>query len=181
MRKVILYIAQSLDGYIAKVDRSIDWLTQFGDAEAVAQDQSYQDLNERIDTVLLGRKTYEQIVNELMIEPNADYFYADKTNYVIISKDLAPRENVIFTSADSVALVENLRMQKGKDIWVIGGARVIRALVEADLIDEYQITIAPILLGDGIRLFEAFKPREQKLRLTKAVERAGLIYLTYVK
>ena len=64
---------------------------------------------------------------------------------------------------------------------MIGGARVIRALVEADLIDEYQITIAPILLGDGIRLFEAFKPREQKLRLTKAVERAGLIYLTYVK
>lgn len=179
MHQVILYIAQSLDGYLAKTDGSIDWLTQFGDADELAQDPSYQDLYQRIDTVLMGRKTYQQIIDELMTEMAADYFYADKTSYVVTTKTLKPRDHVILTSSDPVTLVSDLKRQSGRDIWVIGGAALIKPLVDADLIDEYQISIVPILLGDGIRLFEQSRPKVRQLRLKNAIQQGGLAYLTY--
>lgn len=74
-RKVILYIATSLDGYIADKNGKIDWLTDYENQDVVSEDQSYQTLLNRIDTVLMGRTTYDQVTNEFMVENNDAYYY----------------------------------------------------------------------------------------------------------
>ncbi|SDC55632.1 dihydrofolate reductase family protein [Shouchella lonarensis] len=179
-RKVILYIATSVDGFIADKEGEIDWLTQYGDQEAVSADDSYVNLYHRIDTVLMGRKTYDQVVDELMPELGADYFYADKTNYVMTSRTAEPRENVRFVKEDVVRFVEGLKSEVGKDIWLIGGSSLVNPLNEAGLIDEYQITLIPVLLGEGMPLFTN-GTAQTNLKSEKVYERGGLVYLTYTR
>ncbi|ALS01737.1 riboflavin biosynthesis protein RibD [Enterococcus silesiacus] len=174
-REVILYIAASVDGYIAEPDGSIDFLG--GGIELVEEDTSYQDLMEKIDTVVMGRTTYDQVVNELSPE---QYPYEEQASYIITSRPDENAEKLIFTSQNPVELIQELKEQEGKAIWIVGGASIIAPLVEANLIDTYILTTIPTILGKGIRLFNEFNG-PVNLKVEQVYVKNDMVYTTYTR
>ena len=148
MRKISLFIAMSLDGYIADREGSVDWLRgQDNDGEDMDTSSKFA---ESIDTVIMGWNTYHQITTELSPE---EWVYQDFTTYVITHRQRTSTEKIRFTDRDPVDLARRLKEESGKDIWICGGANIVSQLVNEDLIDCYHITVIPTLLGSGIRLF----------------------------
>lgn len=174
MRPTILYIAMSLDGYIADKNGGVSWLCGDGSAEVL---DTYTDFIQDVDTVIMGRKTYDQIVTEL--SPDA-WPYDDLTTYVITHQPLPKQKNICFTNEAPADLVRDLRAQPGKNIWICGGAAIVQALLRENLIDRLQITIIPTLLGSGIRLFDILD-HEKPLRLIHTRTAGGMVELTYKK
>lgn len=156
-RKVILYIAVSLDGFIADKDGSVDWLSgeendTTSDSSSVSQENnSYEELLKDIDTIIMGMTTYKQVVTEL--SPDV-WPYQGMKSYILTSKPERDKEDIIFVNTNVTDLIKHLEEQEGKDIWIVGGANVANQLIKDNMIDEYQITTIPIILGQGIRLFE---------------------------
>lgn len=171
-RNVVLYIAMSLDGYIARKNEDVSWLE--GDGSEVNADFGYEAFYSTIDTVIMGRKTYDQILTF------GDYPYKGTRGYVYTSKEEKSTENVTFTSEDPQSLISRLKEEEGKDIWLIGGAQLIDDFIKKGLIDAYVITIIPTILGSGISLFRDKNP-ETSLKLLKCQSVNGMAMLTYEK
>lgn len=175
MRKTCLFIAMSLDGYIADNKGNVDWLKgQGNDNENI---DTYSDFIKNIDTILMGWNTYHQIVTELSPQ---EWVYNDFTTYVITHNECISSEKIRFTNVNPVDLIKNLRRENGKDIWICGGANLVQQLVNEDLIDCYYITVIPTLLGSGIRLFENGKA-QIKLKLLNTQAYNGMIDLVYAR
>lgn len=168
-RRVQLFIATSLDGYIARTDGRIDWL--FTDA-----DYGYAEFFAGIDTVLMGRRTLEDCLR-FDPWPNA----GKRTIAFSRTLRVAPRADVECTAEPVAAVVQRLREQPGRHLWLVGGGELIRSFLEADLIDEYIISIHPIVLGEGRPLFPAIG-RDVGLRHvgTQAYP-SGLVTLRYTR
>ncbi len=164
MRKLTLFIACSLDGYIAREDGGVDWL--FTDA-----DYGYRRFFRSIDTMLMGRKTYEKAL-EL-----GDRSYGEKRWIVFSRRKMRGPEAVSF-ERDPVAAARRLKRGKGKGIWLVGGSQLLSALLEAGLVDEMMIFVHPIILGKGIPLFRTLSERKLKLSGSKRF-RSGLVLLHY--
>lgn len=175
-RKVILFIAQSLDGYIARTDGSIDFLEFNRTHDDI--DDAYDQLMARIDTVIMGRTTYDQVVNEL--SPDV-YPYDNQESYILtthLDQPAMPKRH--FVNMSVVDLVQQLQQQPGKDIWIIGGSSLLAPLINADLIDSYQITIVPVLIGSGIPLFTSAID-QHVFQLESARKVNNFAYLTYLR
>jgi dihydrofolate reductase len=166
MRTVTFGVATSLDHYIARPDHRVDFLDW--SPEAASATSRYW---KTIDTVLMGRKTYERGARE---------GYPGVKNYVF-SKTLrsSPNDRVELVKGDAVQFVSKLKGSVGKGICVMGGGELARSLLEAGLIDQIVLNIHPVLLGSGIRLFHPMAT-EVKLELV-AIERAknGCVLATY--
>ncbi len=131
MRKTILYIAMSLDGYIADKNGSVDWLTgQDTDGENV---DTYSEFVKDIDTVVMGWKTYAQVITELS---PGKWPYENLTSYIITHRNEKPAEKIRFVREDPCELIMRLRKMQGKNIWICGGAGIIQPLIKGNLIDE---------------------------------------------
>lgn len=169
MRKVVLFIATSLDGYIARTSGDIGWL--FTD-----QDYGYTDFLASIDTIIMGRRTYEQALSF------GEYPYKDKQGFVFSRTHKEEKdEHVTFISGDIAGFVEGLKRDTGKNIWLVGGSQVIHSCMGHDLIDEFIISVHPIILGDGIPLFRAPLPERKLNFLHCRTFDTGLVQLTYVR
>ncbi len=171
MSKVILYIAQSIDGYIAKIDGEQDWLKS---VEENGEDYGYKSFYEKIDVCLLGRRTYDLIKN---IEP---FPYGEKETYIITKNYFENKENLHFYGGPIYDLVKKLK-EKDKKIWLIGGMELIKSFQNLDLIDEYIIGTIPVLLGDGLRLFD--KSAKESYLILKDVKKykSGFVQSFYTK
>lgn len=171
MRNVILYIAMSLDGFIARETGAIDWLDPA--ASSMKTDLQYRSMYQRIDTVLLGKKTYDQITQELSPQ---HWLYEDRHTLVFTHTPCENTSNVTFVQEDPVLVVKNLKQQDGKDIWLNGGASLVHPLLLEGLIDELQIAILPISLGHGIPLF----PKEERsYTLSQLISDGDVMLATY--
>lgn len=173
MRKVELFIAMSLDGYIAGQDGNVDWLS--GQEKEAATLDTYSPFIAQVDSIVMGWNTYHQIVTEL--SPDR-WVYEGRTTYVVTHRKLAPSREIIFTAKDPCELVRELKQKPGKNIWICGGAAVVQPLAAADLIDRYTISIIPTLLGSGLRLFGRTE-RELPLRLVSTLQHNGITDLVY--
>jgi len=173
MRKVILYIAMSLDGYIADSDGNIDWLG--GEDPEYKGDYGYQQFIDGVDTVIMGYNTYHQVTTELA--PNA-WPYAGMATYVMTRKQLADQPDITFTAESVADLLKRLKLDNGKNIWICGGANLVNQVMSAELIDEYHLSIMPIMLGGGIRLFDASHP-QQALKLVQTADINGILDVIY--
>ena len=170
-RKVVLYIAESLDGFIAKEDNDISWLSI---VEKTNEDYGYNDFVNTIDTVIMGRKTYEKVLSF-----GIEFPHKYKKCYVLSRTLEGTNENVQFYDGNINGLIKILKSESGKSIFVDGGAEVIREFRNKNLIDEYIISIIPVLLGKGIRLFKD-ADMENKLKLIESkVFDSGLVQLRY--
>ncbi|MCP3966470.1 MAG: dihydrofolate reductase [Lentisphaerae bacterium] len=174
-RKIVLYIAVSLDGFIADDKGRVDWLS--GHDDTLSPDEDYQAFIKDVDTIIMGRNTYDQIVKDLAPD---NWPYEGMDCYVVTSNAGPEDANVSFVTTDVFALVDELKAKKGKKIWLLGGARLADALMKADLIDEYQIAIIPTILGRGLSLFKDNNPT-LKLRLNSAKSMNGIAMLKYSK
>ena len=148
MRKVILYIAMSLDGYIADSNGGVSWLV--GEDVDYQGDHGYSEFLKSIDTVIMGMKTYRQVVEEL--SPDVWVYQGMKT-YVLTHQKKENKEDIEFIEGDICGFVKSLKEETGKDIWICGGASIVNQLMKENLIDEYQISVMPMILGSGTRLF----------------------------
>ncbi|QIL46856.1 dihydrofolate reductase [Vagococcus coleopterorum] len=173
MRRIKLFIATSLDGYIANPEGQIDFLNTISQDEL---DTTYETFIESIDTVILGSTTYLQVINDL--SPDV-YPYADMTSYILSHQtDIPLKENVTVLNKPVTDLITELKEQPGGDIWLVGGASIINPLIEANLIDDYHISLAPYLLGEGIPLFSP-KTKELQLNLQSQTAINGMIHTHY--
>ena len=175
MRKVTLFIAMSLDGYIADKDGGVDWLN--GQEEDGENMDTYSEFIKTIDTIIMGWNTYHQVITELSPE---EWVYPEQISYVITHREIPSTERIHFTSESPCDLVKRLREEEGNGIWICGGASIVRQLMETDLIDTLHISVIPTLLGDGVQLFGPLE-KEQKLRLVKTQSYNGITDLVYEK
>lgn len=158
MRKIKLYIATSLNGKIARSDGSVDWLESVPNPGKI--DYGYSEFYNSVDTTIQGNNTYKQVISW-----DIDFPYIGKKNFVL-TKDLNKKTNkhVEFISNNHIEFIKELKNKEGKDIWLIGGGKINTLLLNEGLIDVIQIFIIPIILPDGIDIFEHF-PKETQLKL----------------
>src|SRR5690625_2805735 len=133
-RKVILFIASSLDGYIATKDESLEWLFNV-DGE---RDNGLSDFYKTIDTVVMGKKSYDWVMKQDLEE----FPYKDKECYVFTRSCTQDAENVKFVNEDITIFTKNLMKQEGKNIWIVGGGRLLHFFIQRKLVDVLIITIA---------------------------------------
>lgn len=172
-RKIILYIAVSLDGYIARGNNDIDWLSV---VESPVEDYGYSKFIKTVDTVIMGRKTYDTVLSFGIAFP-----HRDKKCYVLSKSRKGKDENVEYYNEDIGELISMLRKIKGTNIFIDGGAEIVFELMKRNLIDEYVISIVPIFIGEGISLFKNGRP-EQNLKLMNSITYpSGLVQLWYSK
>ena len=175
MRKVVLYIAMSLDGFIASESGGVEWLT--GQDATSEEAGSYESFIQTIDTVIMGYTTYHQITTELA---PGNWPYKGRKSYVLTHRKEESKKEIIFTEENITKLIERLKAESGADIWICGGANVVNQFIKEDLIDRYYITIIPTILGKGIRLFHD-NNESVKLKLISCESYNGMTDLIYEK
>lgn len=173
MRKLSLFIASSLDGYIAKPNDDLGFLKL---VEKEGEDYGYAEFTANIDTIIIGRKTYDWVVREI---GSSHYNNGDRNVYVITKTKRQSVGKTIFYTGNLIELVDQLKNGNGKDIYCDGGAEIINELLNSELIDEFIISIVPVLVGDGIRLFKDGRPEQQLKLVNSKTFDTGLIQLHY--
>lgn len=173
MRKISLFIAMSLDGYIAKTN---DDLTFLNLVEKPGEDYGYGEFTSNIDTLIIGRRTYDYVIKN--IGPS-HYDNGQREVYVITRTERPPIGRTTFYTGNLPELVRKLKSEKGKNIYCDGGAEVINELLKHDLVDEFIISIVPVLLGDGTRLFNDNRPEQLLELLEVKTFETGLTQLHY--
>lgn len=169
MRKVVLGVGISLDGYIARPDGAVDFLF-------MPKDYSMAPFLATVDTAIMGRKTLEAGLKM----SGGSLPHSGMPMYVFSkAKPPGERDGVIFVNETPATFIRKLRRRSGKDIWLMGGGELARAFLDADLVDQLRLGVVPILLGEGIPLFPSgFPQRDFSLIENKSYSK-GLIALSY--
>lgn len=170
-RKVVLYIAMSADGYIAKEDGDLGWLSA---VEQAGEDYGYHEFVSTVDTVIMGRKTYDKVLSF-----GIEFPHKGRKCYVWSQSRTGSDENVTYVNGSLSLLIAKLKQTEGKDIFIDGGAELVHQLMKEGLIDRYIISMIPIFIGGGISLFQSGRPEQQlSLMHTKSFT-SGLVQLWY--
>ena len=172
---VTLHMVSSLDGFIAKPDNTVGWMDS-GSAYEAGVSISAEEIAaflKGIDCYVMGSRTYEHALE-------LGWPYGDTPVVVVTGREWpAARKSVEFYSGDIKALVEVRLAPRYRNIWLVGGARLSQRFLELGLVDEIKLTIAPILLGEGLRLF-GDSSREQRWKLKNVVGyKNGFVELSY--
>ena len=169
MRKIVLQLAVSLDGYIEGPNGEFDWC--FTD-----QDYGMSAFFKRIDSVFYGRKSYELV---LSMESEAPPGFPKLKEYVFSNTMDKVREEATLIKGDTKTEVEKIKKGKGKDIWLFGGADLISSLMNLKLVDEIILAVHPVILGGGKALFKEINERTWLTLTGHKVYSNGLAFLTY--
>jgi dihydrofolate reductase len=173
MRKISLFIAMSLDGYIAKPNDDLSFLKPI---EKEGEDYGYAEFTDTIDTLIIGRRTYDYVLKEIGL---SHYDNGQRDIYVITRTERPQIGRTTFYTGDITELVKRLKSEKGKNIYCDGGAEVINELLKHDFIDEFIISVIPVLLGNGTRLFKDERPEQTLEFVTVKTFDTGLVQLHY--
>ncbi len=171
---ITLHVVSSLDGVIAKKDNTVSWLDSSGDVyEKGVSDGNADDVVTSIDCFVLGSRTYEHALQ-------LGWPYGDTPTVVITTRELpSTRKNVEFYSGDLKKLVDEILAPRYGNIWLVGGAMLCQSFLRLDLVDEIRLAIVPVLLGDGLRLFDN-SGIERRWRLKDVIAyKAGVVELLY--
>lgn len=167
MTKVVLFIATSLDGYIASPDGTVDWL--FHDA-----DYGYTEFMASVDAVVMGRQTWEQA------RTFEDVPFVGKQVIVFSrSQSNANESRIRFVQGDPETTIPEIKSSVEKDIWLVGGGNLIQQFIASHLIDEFRIFVHPIILGQGIPLFPRQSRRTDLSFESSQSFPSGLVELRY--
>lgn len=163
----------SLDGYIAKPNDDLSFLEL---VEKEGEDYGYAEFTSTIDTLIIGRKTYDYVLKH--VGPS-HYDNGQRNVYVITRTEKPNVGKTTFYTGNLTELVKQLKSENGKNIYCDGGAEVINELLKHDLIDEFIISIVPVLLGNGTRLFKDGSPEYTLELVTTKTFDTGLTQLYY--
>ncbi len=169
MRKITLNIATTLDGYIEGPNGEIDWCLN-------DQDYGLTEFSENTDALFMGRKSYELIAQAGLgfFEDHAIFVFSDT---LIQEEQLGVK---IIRSTDFVDFVQNFREQDGKNIWFFGGADLLASFMAQNLVDEFLVSIHPIILGGGKLLFQSGKHKVDLMLINHKSYSSGLVQLRYI-
>ena len=170
MRKAVAYLAVSLDGYIADKDGGVGWLDDFADAQ---EDGGHEAFVQGVDTVIMGGRTYRQVTEAL----SPDAWPYEGLDCWVWTHDSGPLPHARRIEGDLAAWLHAQKQKPGKDIWLCGGAALIAAAADAGEVGRWHLTVLPVLLGSGIRLFP--EGQKQSLRLVSARQSGGIAELIY--
>ena len=174
MKKIKLYTAVSLDGYIARTDGDLDWISDFSSPEKT--DYGYRSFFESTDTVIIDESSYLNILSMDIIWP-----YKDKPVYVVSSMPMNAKDNIHFITDDIIDSIDKLREEEGKDIWLACSSKLLTMLLNHDMIDEMTINRFPVILGFGMPLFSD-NPKESEWRVKNNVSyQNGITQTIYTK
>jgi dihydrofolate reductase len=151
MRKIVVYIASSADGHIARSDGDVEWLSR----RPRTIDYGMREFYPAIDTILWGRKTYDWAVDYDSKHGRTSGSFDPKLAHYVFSQQPPPEEKppgVEFVSEPVTPFARRLRANPGKHIWIMGGAGLIASFLDAGEIDEFDIHVIPVLIGEGIPL-----------------------------
>ena len=164
-RNIIVYIATSADGYIARPDGDLEWLNR----RPRTVDYGMKAFYPTIDTILWGRKTYDWVLNYYKARGQTKGLFDTKlANYVFSRQPpTQPAPGVQFVSEPVKAFAQRLRATPGKQIWMMGGAGLIASFLDAEEIDAFDIHVIPVFIGEGIPLV-APRHRDIALRLSSS-------------
>ena len=171
-----MHVVSSLDGFIAKNDNSVSWLDSPGSVYEAGVSISEEEIAafiKAVDCYVLGSRTYEHALK-------LGWPYGDTPVVVVTSRELPPaRKSVEFYSGDLKTLVETKLGSRYRNIWLVGGAMLCQRFLELGLVDEIRLTIAPVLLGEGLRLF-GDAPTEHRWNLKNVVAyKNGFVEVSY--
>ncbi len=173
---VTLHVISSLDGFIARKDNSVSWLDANGgpyEAGISISKEEAATFVKAIDCYVLGSRTYEHALE-------LGWPYGDTPTVVVTGRELSPaRESVEFYSGDLKTLVHVKLARRFRNIWLVGGALLCQRFLELGLVDEIRLTIAPVLLGDGLRLFGGFLTEERLDLKNVTAYKNGFVELSY--
>lgn len=171
MTEISYYVAASLDGYIATPDGGVAWLSEFEDGD---EDYGYADFVVSLDAVLMGRRTYEQVL------PFGPWPYAGKPCWVFSHAELTPAAaEVTITTAQPQEVAAELAAHGLRRAWLVGGAELAASFRAAGLISEYYVAVIPIILGAGIPLFAAPGAPERLTLVESTPYPNGIVMLHY--
>jgi dihydrofolate reductase len=170
MRKVILGVAISLDSFIEGPNGEYDWC--FTD-----QDYGLGDFYKRVDTVFIGRKSYEMSYG---LEDGGGFGLPKMKEYVFSNTLKDVKEGTSLVSGDIKTAVEKIKEEEGKDIWLFGGGNLTASLMNLGLVDELWLSVHPIILGEGKPLFQGIKERVHMKLIDTKVYETGLVSLKYL-
>ena len=173
MRKLILYLACSLDNKIARTDHSLDWLPE--PEEGSEEDYGYYTFYDSIDTLLMGYRTYEIPIN------HGEWPYIGKTSYVFSRSNKPIIDAAVLVNEDPVTFTKELKNKNGIDIWLVGGGNLNQQLHDAGLIDEYIITFIPVILGEGVELLPNIKSEYKLVLKEQKTYPGGVVQMHYVR
>jgi dihydrofolate reductase len=177
MRKIILDLAVTLDGFIEGPNGETDWCI-------MDDDMNFNEFLDSIDTIFYGRVSYDawgKFQPEENAGPEEKEFWNiihSKNKYVFSSQDRKD-ENATFINSDIEEKVKEIKKQNGKNMWLYGGANLINTFINLNLIDIYRISVHPIALGSGKPLFENLRERLELKLITTNVFRSGVVQLIY--
>lgn len=171
MRKLILYISCTLDGYIAKPGDNLDFLDL---VQKEGEDYGYGDFIKTVDTVIVGRKTYDWVISQ-----GHEFHHSDKEAYIITRQQRPQKDNLSFYSGDLKTLVNELKEKDGKNIFCDGGAEIVNQLLKEKLIDEIILSVIPVVVGNGTRLFDNGRPEQELELISSQAFDTGLVQLHY--
>ena len=172
---VTLHVVSSLDGFIARKDNSVSWLEANGsvyeNGVSISQEEAATFVK-AIDCYVLGSRTYEHALE-------LGWPYGDTPTVVVTGRKLpSTRKNVEFYSGDLKTLLDEKLAPRYRNIWLVGGAMLSQRFLELGLVDEIRLTIAPVLLGDGLRLFGSLAEERWELKNVVAYKN-GFVELSY--
>lgn len=172
-RKIIAYLATSADGYIARPDGNVDWL----DRPRTAGDYGLRPFLRSIDTIIWGRRTYDFALQH----GGLAVFGSEVKNYIFSTRPPQKQpSDATFVTQPVAEFIQRLRTQRGKNIWMMGGASILGSFLDAGGIDEFILHVIPILIGDGIPLVTP-QYRNVELRLKSVRKYAdGVVRLHYI-
>ena len=176
MSTVKLFIASTLDGFIARENGSLDWLHSFPNPNQL--DYGYHDFLSTVDTIVMGRKTYEEILSF-----GIDWPYDEFSTYIITTDEkYTTKTNNTYSLSDlDKKAISDLKDKSEKGIWLVGGGTLITSFLNHEAIDEMTLSIIPVILGKGIRLFPN-EPKEAQFKLkSHEVFGTGVVNLVYTK
>lgn len=173
MRTLTLYIATSLDGYIAGPGDDLSFLKA---AEAEGEDYGYAAFTATVDTIILGRKTYDWVLKEV----GSQHYDNGNCDVYVITRTARPAAGrTTFYTGSPSELVRSLKAGGGRGIYCDGGAQIVNELMASDLIDEYVISVIPVMLGSGTRLFNDGRPVQTLELLRSQSFSTGVAQLHY--
>ena len=177
MRKIILDLAMTLDGFIEGPNGEIDWCI-------MDDDMDFEGFLSTIDSIFYGRVSYDAWGNFQPDDQASDtekklWEHVHAKKKYVFSHQARQDERAVFIQTDMVAEITKLKKQDGKDIWLYGGAGLIRSFIQADLVDIYRISVHPLALGSGKPLFEDLTERLKLQLMQTRVFRSGVVQLIY--
>ncbi|MDB5149893.1 MAG: dihydrofolate reductase [Mucilaginibacter sp.] len=187
MRKLIVSLNISLDGYVAADDESLDWHSPYWTDEIA---ETTTELLSQADTILLGKNTYQAMAAYWPFQamcmnfPRTDIAYADMMNNyqkVVLSSTMTAVwwNNSLLLKGNLKQAIESLKRQHGRDILTYGSISVVKRLADVNLIDEYQLWVHPVILGNGRPLFTGLKNNISLKLISQKVFSSGVVLMVY--